>query len=194
MSNKTVDLLLTESVDSLGIVGDVVKVKAGYARNYLIPHGCAVLPTDRAKEQLAERRAKVQAELAQLRKDLETTIEKLDGFEITLTQSCNDHGFLYGSVTQHDIAAALNEVGFPQISDRHVRLGMSIKRIDSYSVPVQFDADLKAEIKVWVVADRELVFADEGADKEGAEGDDDGDDRRERKMDGGGVDALGDNE
>ncbi len=176
MSNKTVDLLLTESVDSLGIVGDVVKVKAGYARNFLIPHGCAVLPTDRAKEALAEKRAKVQAELAQLRTDLEAMIEKLEGFEVTLTQSCNDHGFLYGSVTQHDIAAALNEAGFPQIHDRHVRLGMSIKRIDSYNVPVQVDVDLRTEIKVWVVADRELVFADEGGDQEegAAEGDEAG--------------------
>lgn len=164
MSNKTVELLLTESVESLGIVGDVVKVKAGFARNYLIPHGCAVLPTDRAKEALAEKRAKVQAELAQLRTDMETMIEKLDGFEITLTQSCNDHGFLYGSVTQHDIAAALNEAGFPQIHDRHVRLGTSIKRIDSYMVPVQFDLDLKTEVKLWVVADRELVFEEDAKD------------------------------
>lgn len=169
MSNKIAELLLLENVESLGIVGDVVKVKAGYARNYLIPHGYATIPTDHAKKALAEKRAKVQAQLVQLRKDMEAMIEKLDGFEITLQQSCNDHGFLYGSVTQKDIANALNEAGFPQVHDRHVRLGTSIKRIDSYMIPIQLDQDLKTEVKLWVVADRELVFeGDENTGEESA--------------------------
>ena len=171
MSNKTAELLLLENVESLGIVGDVVTVKAGYARNYLIPHGYATIPTEHAKQALAEKRAKVQAELQQLRKDMEVLIEKLEGFEITLQQSCNDHGFLYGSVTQKDIADALYQAGFPQVRERHVRLGTSIKRIDSYMVPIQLDQDLKTEVKLWVVADRELVF--EGEENSGEESSDD---------------------
>jgi len=82
MSNKTAELLLLENVESLGIVGDVVTVKAGYARNYLIPHGYATIPTEHAKQALAEKRAKVQAELQQLRKDMEILIEKLEGFRL----------------------------------------------------------------------------------------------------------------
>ncbi len=159
-SNKTAELLLTENVDCLGIVGDVVTVKAGFARNYLLPHGYATIPTDRAKAKLAERRAAVQSELARVRGEMEALIEKIEGHEITIQQSCNDHGFLYGSVSQHDIAEALVEAGFDQITDRHVRLGTAIKRIDSYSIPIQVDQDLKTEVKLWVVADRELVFED----------------------------------
>ena len=169
MPLKNVELLLTENVESLGIVGDVVRVKTGYARNYLLPLGLATIPTERAKQALAERRAQVQRELEAMRKDMEALIEKLESAEVTLEVSCNDHGFLYGSVTQHDIAEALNEAGFPQVRERHVRLGTSIKRIDTYMVPVQLDHDLRTEVKVWVVADRELVFeTEEGAT--GAEG------------------------
>lgn len=167
---KNVELLLTENVETLGIVGDVVTVKPGYARNFLLPRGLAVKPTQRAKEALAERRAQVERELAALRGEMEQLIEKLEGFEITLERSCNDQGHLYGSVTQHDIAVALQEAGFTHVTDRHVRIGIAIKRIDSYSIPVQLDQDLKTEIKLWVVADRELNLDD----REDMEFDDEG--------------------
>lgn len=153
---RNVELLLTENIENLGIVGDVVHVKPGYARNYLVPLGYAVEPTDGAKKALAARRAEVERELAALRKELEQLVEKLEGAEITLERSCNDQGWLYGSVTQHDIAVALNEAGFNRITDRHIRIGAAIKRIDSYEIPVQLDRDLRTEIKLWVVADREL--------------------------------------
>ncbi len=153
---RNVELLLTENIENLGIVGDVVHVKPGFARNYLVPLGYAVKPTEGAKKALAARRAEVERELAALRQELEAMVEKLEGFEITLERSCNDQGWLYGSVTQHDIATALNEAGFTRITDRHIRIGAAIKRIDSYEIPVQLDRDLRTEVKVWVVADREL--------------------------------------
>lgn len=153
---RNVELLLTENIENLGIVGDVVDVKPGYARNYLVPLGYAVKPTEGAKKALAERRAEVERELAALRKQLEELIEKLEGAEVTLERSCNDQGWLYGSVTQHDIAVALQEAGFAQVTDRHIRIGAAIKRIDSYEIPVQLDKDLRTEIKLWVVADRDL--------------------------------------
>jgi large subunit ribosomal protein L9 len=153
---RTIELLLTENIENLGIVGDVVDVKPGYARNYLVPLGYAVKPTEGAKKALAERRAEVERELAALRKQLEQLVEKLEGAEVTLERSCNDQGWLYGSVTQHDIATALQEAGFNQVTDRHIRIGAAIKRIDSYEIPVQLDKDLRTEIKLWVVADREL--------------------------------------
>ena len=161
------DIILLERIGSLGGIGDVVTVKAGYARNYLIPHGCATRPTERAKQALAERRAQVQDDLARLRKDMEATVEKLAEVEVTIERSCNDHGFLYASVTQKNIADALADAGFPQIHERHVRIGTAIKRIDSYMIPIQVDHDLKAEIKLWVVADRELVFEDDVRTEEG---------------------------
>lgn len=165
---KSYELLLTENVDNLGIVGDVVTVRSGFARNYLLPRGFAVKPTEGAKKRLAERRAQVEAELAALRRELEAMVEKLSGFEVTLTRSCNDQGWLYGSVTQGDIAHALREAGFTRVLDRHIRIGQGIKRVDSYEIPIQIDRDLKTEIKLWVVPDRELNLI--RGDEESAEG------------------------
>jgi len=153
---RNVELLLTENIENLGIVGDVVNVKSGYARNYLVPLGYAVKPTDGAKKALAARRAEVERELAALRKELENLLATLEGAEVTLERSCNDQGWLYGSVTQHDIAVALQTAGFNRITERHVRIGAAIKRIDSYEIPIQLDKDLRTEVKLWVVADREL--------------------------------------
>jgi len=167
---RNVELLLTENIENLGIVGDVVLVKPGYARNYLVPLGYAVKPTEGAKKSLAARRAQVERELAALRAELEQLVEKLEGAEVTLERSCNDQGWLYGSVTQHDIAAALNEAGFHRIVDRHIRIGTAIKRIDSYEIPVQLDRDLRTEIKLWVVADRELNLGRRDEEEPAAEG------------------------
>lgn len=152
---KSVKLLLTENVDNLGIVGDVVNVRLGYARNYLLPRGLATTPSDELLAALAEKRKQAEQQLAELRKQRESIIQKLDGLEITLTRACNDQGHLYGSVTQNDLAQALTELGFP-VRPREVRLAQTIKRVDTYDVQVRFDSDLEATVKVWVIADREL--------------------------------------
>jgi large subunit ribosomal protein L9 len=166
---KNIHLLLTESVEGLGIVGDVVNVRPGYARNYLVPHGMATEPSPDRIEALAERRKQAEAEMKALRSHRETMIEKLDGFEITIERSCNDQGHLYGSVTQNDISEALALDGFG-IRPRDIRIAHPIKRLDSYEVPVVLDADLRTNIKLWVIADRhldlddrpEMEFDDEG--------------------------------
>lgn len=160
MPASYVKLLLTENVDNLGIVGDVVRVRTGYARNYLLPFGLATTPSEELMKDLADKRAAAEKELAALRKTREEMISKLDGQELTMVRACNDQGQLYGSVTQQDIASALNEVGFA-IKPREVRLPGTIKRIDSFDVHVKVDSDLGADIKLWVVADRELDLDDE---------------------------------
>lgn len=148
-------LLLTENVDNLGIVGDVVNVRLGYARNFLLPRGLATEPSAEMLAQLAEKRKQAELELAALRKQREERIKQIDGLEITLTRSCNDQGHLYGSVTQQDIAGALTELGYP-VLPREVRLAHTIKRVDTFDVMVKFDTDLEATVKLWVVADRQL--------------------------------------
>lgn len=165
---KSVKLLLTENVDSLGIVGDVVKVKMGFARNYLLPFGYATAPSDELIASLAERRAQAETDVAARRKEREEMISKLDGQELTMDRACNDQGHLYGSVTQQDISAALKEVGFA-VSPREVRLPGAIKRVDSYDILVKVESDLEAHVKLWVVADRhieedseEMEFDNEG--------------------------------
>ena len=167
---KTIELLLLQTVDNLGIIGDVVKVKPGFARNYLLPHGIAVPPTPEKVQELAARRKEVAAEMAQLASEQKSMIEKLEGFELTLERAANETGVLFGGVSQHEIALALQAEGFA-IDDRHVRIGDQIKRLDSYDIPIVINKELKTEVKLWVVSDTPIEEESaEEAGEEGAEG------------------------
>lgn len=152
---RTVQLLLTENVDNLGIVGDVVNVRLGYARNFLLPRSLATTPSDDMIAALAEKRKLAEQEMARLRASRKTMIEKLEGHELTLERSCNDQGVLYGGVTQADIAEALKGEGY-EVRPRDVRIPSTIKRLDTYDVHIKFEADLEATIKLWVVSDRPI--------------------------------------
>ncbi|MCC5830713.1 MAG: 50S ribosomal protein L9 [Phycisphaeraceae bacterium] len=163
---KMIELLLTENVDNLGIVGDVVKVRPGYARNFLLPMGKATRPTPGAIARLAERRKQVEAELKELRAQQEEMIGKLEGHELTMLRSANEQGVLFGGVSQHDIAQALRDEGYA-IEDRHVRIGEQIKRLDSYTVPIVVANDLKTEVKLWVVSDKPAEELDVEESEEG---------------------------
>ena len=160
---RSIQLLLVDNVEGLGIVGDVVKVKPGYARNFLLPHGHAVFPSAKKVEQLKEQREQVLAELAALRKQREALLQKMHDMKLTLTRSCNDQGLLYGSITQRDIADGLESQGY-NVGQRSVRLGQPIKRLGEYQVPVQFDKDLRTEITLVIEADRSLAEESEEMD------------------------------
>lgn len=170
--SKSLQLLLIENVDSLGIVGDVVTVRTGYARNFLLPRNLATKPDDKLIAQLAGKRAEAQRQLAALRKEREATTEKLRGVELELVRACNDQGILYGAVTQQDLAAALQAKGFKTVTPRDVRITQAIKRVDHFDVHVKLDKDLDALIKLHVKPDRELPKdqpTDEAKDAKGAE-------------------------
>lgn len=152
---RTVELLLVENVDNLGIVGDVVNVKPGYARNFLLPRGLATVPTPEAIEALQERRREVEAELKRLEEAQHQLIDRLDGYELTLERAANEQGVLFGGVSQHDVSEALQAQGF-DVEDRYVRLGDKIERLDSYTVPIVINKELKTEIKLWVVSDKPM--------------------------------------
>lgn len=166
---KNIELLLTETVENLGIVGDVVNVKPGHARNYLLPLGIAEVPTPEKIEALKELRATAKAELEALRERRVDTIGNLESIVLKLTRSCNDQGILYGSVTQRDIADGLLE-GELEVEERAIRLSQPIRRVGSYTVLIQFEKELSAEIGIEVLPDRtleeleedEMEFDDEG--------------------------------
>lgn len=162
---KNVELLLTENVENLGIVGDVVKVKPGYARNYLLPYGKATVPSDEKIAELAERRKEVEAQLKAESEARQAMMEKLVDYELTMKRAANDQGVLFGGVSQHDIAEALREEGFA-VEDRYIRIGSKINHLDTYEVPIVINKDLKTEIKLWVVSDRPV----EELEAEAAEG------------------------
>ena len=166
---KDVQLLLVETVDNLGIVGDVVKVRAGYARNYLLPRGLATTPDESLIASLAEKRKQAEVEQGKLRVEREGLIKRLEGVEITMQRACNDLGLLYGSVTQQDISGALKSLGF-EVKPREVRLPQVIKRLGQFEVNVKLASDLEEHVQVHVVPDREL----EGDEREEMEFDNEG--------------------
>jgi len=166
-SARRIELLLTANVENLGIVGDVVRVRMGFARNYLLPMGVAEVPTQEKMDALSEQREVALKEHEANRSEQASIIEKLEGITLTLTRSANDQGALYGSVTQRDIADALIENGFP-VDTRAVRLHSAIRRIGEYPVTIQFGTNMKVDVEVTVNPDRpledreEMEFDDEG--------------------------------
>jgi large subunit ribosomal protein L9 len=166
---RNVKLLLTENVEALGIVGDVVNVRTGYARNFLLPRSLATEPSEERIKALSVKRAEAEKLLAELRKQREALAKKLEGVEVHLTRSCNDQGILYGAITQHDVSDALVAMGHA-VKARDVRLTQVIKRIDTYDVHIKLDSDLDSTIKLWVVADRKLDLGRDGGRDESNEG------------------------
>ena len=168
MSRRTIELLLNENAENLGIVGDVVKVRTGYARNFLLPMQIAEVPSDERIAELQTERTTALAQVAAQRNDREELTARMEEVELTLVRSCNDRGGLYGSVTQRDITEALEQVGFGGIEIRAVRLPSSIRRIGTYEIPIQFEADLRVEIRLIVEPDQpleernDMEFDDEG--------------------------------
>lgn len=176
--SRSLKLLLIENVDNLGIVGDVVNVRTGYARNFLLPRNLATEPSDQLVKDLAGKRAEAQKQIAEQRKQREVLATKVQGVSIKLVRSCNDQGILYASITQQDVATALNEMGYA-VKPRDIRIAQTIKRVDSYELHVKLDSDLDSTIKLTVEADRKLDLdnADDskksdgkGEAKAGAEG------------------------
>jgi large subunit ribosomal protein L9 len=150
-----IELLLLDTVENLGLVGEVVKVRPGYARNYLLPMLLAEHPTQEKIESLKEARARAEAEVAKQRAERAALIERLAGVTVTLIRSTNDQGLLYGAVTQRDISDELIKMGFG-VDTRAVRLSQPFRRVGAGSVTIQFDRDLKADIDVMVKSDRVL--------------------------------------
>ena len=145
-----VELLLIQSVEHLGKQGDVVRVKSGYAMNYLIPQGLATIATDHHKRMVEKHKARLQeiqnARLAGLRK----LSDELSRLSVTIEANANDEGHLYGSVGPSEIVAALKGQQVTITSDQ-VRLQGPLKELGLYTVKIHLGQEIDAELKVWVV-------------------------------------------
>lgn len=155
MARKSTELLLLKTVEALGIVGDIVKVKPGFARNFLLPNLLAEFPTKRKIEALKEARAKALAEQAALRSARESLLARMEDVKVSIQRACNDQGLLYGSVTQRDVADALQAAGY-DVGVRSIRMIQPIRRVGEYTIPVQFERDLRTDVTLAVLADRAL--------------------------------------
>jgi large subunit ribosomal protein L9 len=150
MANKYMKLILREDVDKLGDSGDIVEVKAGYGRNYLIPQGKAMMATEGALKQVermkeqAERRAELTIERAQ------DMAERLETTSVTIPVEVGEDERIHGSVTTQDIADALAGRDI-NVDKRKITLDQDIKTLGEYTATVSLISEIKAQIKVWVV-------------------------------------------
>jgi len=155
-------VLLCDDVEKLGWLGDVVEVKSGYARNYLIPQGLATVPTEGNMKSLADEKARRGAERKLAREKQERVAKAVQGAEAVVAANANEQGHLFGSVTERDIAKNLRDQGF-EISDTMVQLSEHIKEVGTHEVTLRIAPELLATISVVVVSQDESV---ESVDKD----------------------------
>jgi large subunit ribosomal protein L9 len=153
-----VELLLVQSIEHLGNQGDVVRVKPGYAYNYLIPQGLATIATDHHKRMVEKHRAKLEAIERARQAHLKAFADKIGKQSITIEANATDDGHLYGSVGAQEIAAALKKVDIAVAPDQ-VKLEGPLKELGLYTVRIHVASGIDGELKVWVVP---TVGAEEG--------------------------------
>ncbi|HVX40585.1 MAG TPA: 50S ribosomal protein L9 [Gemmatimonadaceae bacterium] len=144
------EIILRQAVENLGKPGDVVKVKAGYARNYLLPHGLAYEATPGNLKRIQQERDRLEAAENERRTAAQGLAEKLEQVSLTFSARVGEEGKLFGSVTAADIAQQLDGQGF-HIEKRQIDLHEPIKALGVYRVPVRLHADVKPEVRVWVI-------------------------------------------
>jgi large subunit ribosomal protein L9 len=145
-------LILTQQVSGLGEPGDVVEVKDGYGRNYLLPRGFAVKWTRGAERQVESiKKARSAREIASV-DHAKQVAERLGALKVTLATRAGDSGRLFGSVTAGDIAAAVKRSGGPDIDKRRIEVGSPIKTVGSHQVSVRLHPEVNATIELEVVA------------------------------------------
>ncbi len=150
MSNTTI--LLREEIDNLGGRGDIVKVKAGYARNYLLPHGLASLATKGNVKQIEQERAALLKRAAVDRESAEAQRDQMASITLNFERKSGEHGTLFGSVTSMDIAEALQAKGY-EIDRRKIVLRDAIKETGEYTVNVKLYRDVILSVPVIVTAE-----------------------------------------
>jgi large subunit ribosomal protein L9 len=143
-----VKLILTEGVHNLGESGDLVSVRPGYARNYLLPQGKAILATDSRVKELEHNRRIVAEKAAKELKDLHGAKKRLEALKLETSARAGDEGKLFGSITTANVAELLAAQGF-EIDRRRISLD-SIKSIGDHKVEVKLHRDVTAEIKLHV--------------------------------------------
>jgi large subunit ribosomal protein L9 len=145
-------VILREDVDKLGKIGDLVKVKNGYARNYLVPMKKAIEATPKNLRAMEHARKMVADRMRKLKKEAAADADKIKALSVTIKAKAGEEGKLFGSVTTMDIAEAAKAQGVT-IDKRRIVLEEPIKRLGDFAVPVKLHADVVAELKVTVVAE-----------------------------------------
>ncbi len=151
-------VLLCSDIEKLGWLGDIVDVKNGYARNYLIPQGLATVPTEANIKSLADEKARRAEARRLVREQKERLVTSVQDAEVVLTAKANEQGHLFGSVTERDIAQNLRQQGF-DVADEMIKMDGHIKELGVSEVTVRAAADLTATVRVVVNSQEQTVDA-----------------------------------
>ncbi|WDA40436.1 50S ribosomal protein L9 [Erythrobacter sp. BLCC-B19] len=158
------DIILLERIEKLGAIGDIVTVKDGYARNFLLPQKKALRANEANKKVFEANRERLVAENAARRSDAEAQGQKVEGAEVVLIRAASNAGQLYGSVSVRDIVAGLAEQGH-SVDKRMVILGAPIKNIGMHNVTVALHPEVRVTVKANVArSDDEAKLQSEGVD------------------------------
>jgi len=144
------NIILTEDVESLGSAGDLVKVKDGFARNYLIPGGKAMAATTQNVKMLEHQRQLVQARLNKLKTEAQQLARRIEEVSCTVAKQVGEEDKIFGAVTAADIHDSLAREGVT-VDRKKILLDEPLKSLGIFTVPVKLHQDVTAQLKVWVV-------------------------------------------
>jgi large subunit ribosomal protein L9 len=148
------EVILQQDVDKLGRIGDVVRVKPGFARNFLLPRGLAVLADRKNLSVLEHQKRMVASRRSKVKKAAEEVAERLAPVSLILKARSGEEDKLFGSITNQDVARALADAGF-DIDRKRIHLDAPIKMLGEYAVPVSLGGEVRVTIKVTVVREEE---------------------------------------
>ncbi|WP_352420904.1 50S ribosomal protein L9 [Proteiniphilum sp.] len=146
------EVILKEDIQSLGYKDDVVNVKKGYARNFLIPQGKAVIATDSAKKVLAENQKQRAHKLAQIKADAQALADKLEGVTLSIGAKTSSTGTIFGSVTNIQVSDALKEKGY-EVDRKLIVIKDQVKEVGNYNAVVRLHKEVSVDIPFEVVAE-----------------------------------------
>jgi large subunit ribosomal protein L9 len=147
------EVILRQSIDNLGAPGEIVKVSPGFARNYLLPRGLAYEATPGNRKRIEQERVRLEAAENTRRAAAQETAAKLEQVSLTFSARVGEEGKLFRSVTTADIAQQLEAQGI-HVEKRLIDLHEPIRALGVYRVPVKLHADVKPELKIWVIAQK----------------------------------------
>jgi large subunit ribosomal protein L9 len=148
---EKIQVILKEDVPNLGRSGELVSVKPGYGRNYLIPQGLALVATRKNVAEMEHHRKAIEAQAAKLRKDAESVAARLAGAVVTLERQVGEEGKLFGSVNSRDVEEALAAQGH-KVDRRKIALHEPLKTLGEHMVDIKIAREVSAQVKVIVVA------------------------------------------
>jgi len=144
------EVILLEDFEGLGVSGEIVRVKPGYARNYLFPRGIALRSSKKNRAVAEERKRNKELKSKRLNKANESLANKINKTELTFEMQVGDEEKMFGTVTSKDIHSALEEKGI-LLDKNAIILDESIKALGIYHISIKLDSDLKTEIKIYVI-------------------------------------------